>query len=80
MVKNDGNGTATFPAVRLYCMDQNGEEKADTLRTLPTLSIDETQDLSFDVEYEEDTVLNIKITISWGGGFNEYAQVINLSE
>lgn len=80
VVKNEGNGTATFGSVRLYSTDQNGEIETDTLRTLPAgLSSGKTYELSFTVELEtEDTLLNNKITISWTGGFNEYSQVINL--
>jgi len=80
VIKNDGNGTATFGSVQLHSINQDGIVKADTIRFLPTgLQAGKTYTLTFTVDLEqEDTLLNNTIKITWNGGSNDYSKIITL--
>lgn len=80
VIKNDGNGIATFGSVQLHSINQDGIVKTDTIRFLPTgLQAGKTYTLTFTVDLEQDdTLLNNTIKITWNGGSNDYSRSIIL--
>jgi hypothetical protein len=79
IVKNNGTDQANFIGVQLYTTNQNGLLEANKTKYLPPLAPNETFNVIFTYDYEEEsTTLNNKITLEWTGGSNEYLEAINL--